>query len=129
MILERDKPPTLWVLLDEGTLHRLVGTPEVMVEQLDRLATIATRQNVRVQVVPHDVPCTAGFMSGFIIAELPDAATTVSVESAGRGEVSAEHDFVSMIWDRYDRIRAEARPPSQSAEMIKEARDRWKQKT
>ncbi|MFC4584506.1 helix-turn-helix domain-containing protein [Sphaerisporangium corydalis] len=129
ILLDRDKPPALWVLLDAGVLHRLVGSPEVMNQQLDYLATMATRQNVRIQVVPQGVPCTAGWASGFIIAELPDAPTVVSVESAGRGEVSAEHDFVSMVWDRYDRIRADACPSGPSLDMIKEAQGQWKHQT
>ncbi|GII80197.1 transcriptional regulator [Sphaerisporangium rufum] len=126
-VLERDRPPALWVLLDAGVLHRLVGSPEVMHQQLDHLATMATRQHVKVQIVPEGVLCTAGWMSGFVIAELPDAPTAVSVESSGRGEVSAEHDFVSMIWDRYDRIRADACPSGQSLDIIKEAQEQWKQ--
>jgi hypothetical protein len=126
IVLERDKPPALWVLLDAGVLGRLVGGPEVMHQQLGYLATIATRQHVKVQIVPQGVLCTAGWASGFIIAELPDAPTVVSIESAGRGEVSAEHDFVSGLWDRYDRIRADACPSGQSLDMIKEAQGQWK---
>jgi transcriptional regulator with XRE-family HTH domain len=128
MILERDTPPTLWVLLDQWVLRRPIGGPEVMHEQLDHLATIAGRHNVKVQIVPPDTPCTAGLMSGFALAELPDAPTAVSVESAGAGEVSAEHNLVAVVWDRYDRIRAEAYRPGQSLEIIKEERDQWKQK-
>ncbi|MFG1879597.1 Scr1 family TA system antitoxin-like transcriptional regulator [Sphaerisporangium sp. NPDC049003] len=128
-ILERDNPPGLWVLLDEWVLRRPIGSQTVMHEQLDHLATVAGRHNVKIQLVPHDTPCTAGLMSGFALAELPDAPTAVSVESAGAGEVSAEHDLVAVVWDRYDRIRAEAYRPGQSLEMIKEARDQWKNET
>lgn len=129
MILERNSPPALWVLMDEWTLRRPIGGREVMHQQLDYLATVASRPYVRVQLVPCDAPCTAGLLSSFIIAELPDAPTAVSVDSAGRGEVSAEHEFVKLIWDRYDRIRAEAYRPGQSLEMIKEAQDQWKPET
>ncbi|GAA4184389.1 helix-turn-helix transcriptional regulator [Streptosporangium oxazolinicum] len=129
LILDMDSPPVLWALFDEWVLRRPIGGPEVMYEQLDHLAAVAGRQNVKVQIVPHDTSCTAGLMSGFALAELPDAPTTVSVESSGAGEVSAEHDLAAFIWDRYDRIRAEAHRPGQSLEMIEEARDQWKQQT
>ncbi|MEV7006178.1 helix-turn-helix transcriptional regulator [Streptosporangium sp. NPDC051022] len=128
LVLRRDSPPALWVLVDEWVLRRQIGGPEVMYEQLDHLVTVAGRQNVKLQLVPHDSPCTAGLMSGFALAELPDAPTVVSVESAGVGEVSAEHDLVGAVLARYDRIRAEAYRPGQSLEMIKEMRDQWKQK-
>lgn len=129
LIFKRDSPPVLWALLDEWVIRRPVGGREVMVEQLDHLAAVAERQNVTIQLVPHDSPCTAGLMSGFVLAELPDAPTTVSVESAGAGEVSAEHELVTVIWGRYDKIRTEAYRPGQSLEMIKEARDQWQRKS
>ncbi|MGS2640309.1 helix-turn-helix domain-containing protein [Streptosporangium sp. G12] len=127
LILTKDSPLVLWALIDEWVLRRPIGGPEVMYEQLDHLAAVASRQNVKVQLVPYDTPCTSGLMSGFVLAELSDAPTTVSIESSGAGEVSAEHDLAAFIWDRYDRIRAEAHRPGQSLEMIKEARDQWKQ--
>ncbi|WP_182877177.1 helix-turn-helix domain-containing protein [Microbispora sp. H10670] len=128
-ILERENPPALWVLIDEWVLRRPIGGRQVMYEQLDHLAAVAARQSVRVQLVPADTPCTAGLMSGFALAELPDAPTAVSIESAGAGEVSAEHDLVTVVWDRYDRIRAEAYRPGESLQMIEEARDLWAHET
>ncbi|WP_329093341.1 helix-turn-helix domain-containing protein [Streptosporangium sp. NBC_01469] len=127
LILKKDSPPMLWALLDEWVLRRPIGGPEVMYEQLDHLAAVAGRQNVTVQIVPHDTSCTTGLMSGFVLAQLTDAPTAVSVESAGAGEVSAEHNLVGVVWDRYDKIRAEAHRPGQSLKMIEEARDQWKQ--
>ncbi len=129
LIFTRDNPPTLWVLIDEWILQRRIGGPHVMANQLNHLATVGTHHNVTIQIVPADNPCTDGLMSGFVIAELAEAPTTVSVESAGKGEVSAELDLVSLIWDRYDRLRAEAYRPGESLEKIKEAAERWSQKT
>ena len=37
-VLDRDKPPTCWFMLDEGVLRRCVGSPVVMKEQLIQLA-------------------------------------------------------------------------------------------
>ncbi|MFI7151456.1 Scr1 family TA system antitoxin-like transcriptional regulator [Nonomuraea sp. NPDC050022] len=129
LILTRDDPPVLWVLIDEWVLRRSIGEPRVMADQLSHLAAVAARQSVTVQIVAADSPCTDGLMSGFVIAELPNAPTTVSVDSAGKGEVSAEHDLVSLIWGRYDRLRAEAYRPGESLIMIKEAAEQWSRKT
>ncbi|WP_214411696.1 helix-turn-helix domain-containing protein [Sphaerisporangium fuscum] len=128
LILERDNPPELWVLIDESVLQRPVGGPAVMVEQLDYLAELADRPGIRVQLVPFDTPCTDGFLSSFTIAELPDAPTVVSIESAGTGEVSTAYDLVAAAWGQYDRIRAEAYRPGESLKMIKEVRDQWRRK-
>ncbi len=126
IVLDRDRPPALWVLLDETVLDRLIGGPEIMYEQLNRLVALAGRQNIKIQIVPRDTSCTSGLLSSFIIAELPDAPTSVSIESSATGEVSADHEVVSLVWSRYDRIRAEAYRPSQSLDIIKEAGIRWK---
>lgn len=126
VILEGDDPPTLWVLLDEGVLHRRIGAPEVMCDQLEHLLCMSERPNITVQIVPQETQCTVGYSSGFILAELPDSPTVVSVESLERGVVSADHDFVCHVWDRYDKLRSEACRAPESLGIIKKARDHWK---
>jgi transcriptional regulator with XRE-family HTH domain len=127
-ILDRDNPPELRVLLDEWVLKRPIGGREVMHEQLRHLAAIAGHRHVTVQLVPYDTACTDGLSSAFVIAELADAPTTVSVDSAGKGEVSAENDLVKLIFDRYDRLRTEAHRPDKSLERIEEAAEQWNPK-
>ena len=52
VVLDRKDPPLLWVVLDEGVLHRPVGTPEVMGAQLRRLAALCDEAYVTLQVIP-----------------------------------------------------------------------------
>ena len=125
VILGRDNPPVLWVLMDEWVLRRPIGGRKVMCEQLDHLLATADHQNIKVQLVPHDTQCTVGLMSSFTIAELPDVPTSVIVDSAAQAEASSEHHLVNIVWGIYDMIRAEAYRPSQSLELIKEARGQW----
>ncbi|GGK98564.1 transcriptional regulator [Sphaerisporangium melleum] len=124
-VLERARPPAIWVLIDEWVLRRPIGTEEVMREQLDYLLEVSGRHNVSIQLVPGEACCTAGLSSGFMLAQMPDGTTIVSVESAGRGEVSVDHELVAHVWGAYDKIRAEAYPTGVSIKMIKDARDRW----
>lgn len=128
-ILDRADPPELWILLDEWVLKRPLGGPRTMADQLAYLIEIANRRHVTVQIVPYDSPCTDGLLSAFTIAELPDASTAVFVESAGNGEASAEYELVTAIWGQYDRMRAQAYRPHDSLSLIKEAQQRWHQKT
>src|SRR5208337_1983916 len=44
--------PTLWVVLNEAVLHRQVGGPAVMRDQLAHIADVAGLGNVTVQVLP-----------------------------------------------------------------------------
>jgi Predicted transcriptional regulator with C-terminal CBS domains len=124
-VVEREDPPVIWALIEEGVLHRKIGGPQVMCGQLDHLIALARRPNVTIQVVPEETECTVGYTSGFILAELPDSPTVVSVESLERGVVSSEHDFVCHVWDRYDKLRAEAYRAPESLNRIKEAKAQW----
>lgn len=124
-ILDRDDPPIIWALLDEGVLHRPIGSSDLMRAQLEHLLTMADRPSVTIQIVPYGTQCTVGLESSFILAELPDSPTVVSVESSGRGEASAEHDLVTQTWDRYDKLRAEAYRIPESLEEITKVRGRW----
>jgi transcriptional regulator with XRE-family HTH domain len=129
LILERDDPPTLWALLDEGVLHRLIGSPEIMLHQLDHLLKMTERLNVTIQLIPRDTTCTVGWSSGFVLAELKDHPDVISVEAAGRSHVSTEQSLVATIWSMYDKLRAEALRPHESLNLIKEARGRWQSGT
>jgi Domain of unknown function (DUF5753)/Helix-turn-helix domain len=55
-----DAERSFWFIVDEAALRRMVGTPEVMANQLDHLIALADRPNVELQVVPFD----AGFYFG-----------------------------------------------------------------
>jgi hypothetical protein len=68
VILARPKPPTLWVLLDEGVLHRPVGDAQVMHEQVSYLAAAARRPNIVVQVVPRSVGAYEGLRGPLVLA-------------------------------------------------------------
>ncbi|MGW4411917.1 helix-turn-helix domain-containing protein [Nonomuraea sp. NPDC004702] len=124
-ILARDHPPELHVLMDEWVLKRPIGGRETMYEQLRHVAATARRRRVTVQLVPYDTPCTDGLSSSFVIAELAHDPTVVSVDSAGEGEVSADHKVVSLILDRYDKLRTEAYSAGESLARIEEAVDLW----
>jgi hypothetical protein len=43
-ILDRTSAPQLWCILDEGVLHRAIGGPKVMRDQLYHLAEVAEQQ-------------------------------------------------------------------------------------
>ncbi|MBG0821822.1 helix-turn-helix domain-containing protein [Planomonospora sp. ID91781] len=124
-ILERENPPLLSAVLDEGVLGRLVGTGRVMAGQLDHLLAMAQRPCVTIQVLPLSAGVTAGFLGGFFIAQSRGLANSVYVESAGQGQVSDRPDDVADIMIRYEAVRAEALPQRASLELIEKMRDRW----
>jgi hypothetical protein len=60
IILTRDKPPKLDMIVDEAALRRVFGSPEVMARQLRSLAAAAELPNVRLWVVPSNGPKRSG---------------------------------------------------------------------
>ncbi|WP_214412721.1 helix-turn-helix domain-containing protein [Sphaerisporangium fuscum] len=124
-LFERESPPMLWAVLDEGVLQRPIGGPAVMRGQMEHLLTMAEHPCVTIQIVPLMSGCTAGLLGGFFLAQLRDGREVVYLESAGQGHVTAQTKVVRDIQVRYEAVRASALPRDGSLNLIKEWMDRW----
>lgn len=123
-ILEKDDPPLLLVLIDEGVLRRRVNGSEVMREQLGYLLEVARRPAISIQVV--DSECMSGLAGPFMIAELPNGQPDIiHADSPVQGQVTADPIYVTSIWNRYEAIRRWAYPDHMSLKMIEEVRREW----
>jgi transcriptional regulator with XRE-family HTH domain len=76
-LLKEVKPLGFWALLDEAVLHRAVGGPGVMEEQLGHIVELTTLRNVTVQVVPYRVGAHPAPGSMFNILEFSAAVSDV----------------------------------------------------
>jgi Domain of unknown function (DUF5753) len=125
-ILERDHPPELWVILDEGVLRRPVGGSDVMREQLIHLGEMARRPHVVVQVIPLGAGGHQGLNGGaFVVADFEDAATIAYQDTAVSGQIiedASEADALAHTWDT---LRLEALPRAASLSLIEEAATQW----
>ena len=123
-ILEREHPPELWVILDEGVLRRPVGGSEVMQGQLVNLAGMACRPHIVVQVVPHAAGAHQGLDGGaFAIADFDDATTIAYQDTAVSGQIiedAAEADALAHTWDT---LRLEAVPRAASLSLMRKRQD------
>lgn len=125
-LLARADPPLLYVLLDEGVLHRPVGTSEVMAAQLARLADLSEQTYVTLQVIPYSAGAHIGLQGGFAIADLPDLPGIVFLDSVADGQTIEDAAIVSQVTQRFDALRAEALPRGASRDMIRKvAEERW----
>jgi transcriptional regulator with XRE-family HTH domain len=73
--LKADRPPVLRVVLDEAVLHRVVGGPVVMAEQLAHLAAISEKPNVTLQIVPFAAGSHLALGAGFTVLRFEDTPT------------------------------------------------------
>lgn len=69
VLLSRDVPPVLNVVVDEAALHRVAGNSQVMRAQLNRLVQEAARPNISIRVVPYDHGAYRAIENSFSILE------------------------------------------------------------
>lgn len=119
-ILTRDKPPLLWVVLDEAVLRRPVGGLEVMRAQLVRLLEASAAPDTVLQVLPFAAGEHANMSGPMTIMTLPDVGEVVYVEGPGSGQVIARTEDVADSVLLFDMLRATALSPADSAAMIAE---------
>lgn len=108
-LLERPAAPTLWVVMEEAVLHRMVGGPEVMREQIERLLEVSELEHVSVDVVPFTAGAHVGACAPFTYfrfeePELPDIVYTEVLSGAmyldQRSDVAAHleaHSRMSLL--------------------------------
>ncbi|AKG43100.1 helix-turn-helix domain-containing protein [Streptomyces xiamenensis] len=65
-ILDEPNAPRIICVLDEATLHREVGGPSVMAEQLRKLVSIAKPPHLSIQVIPYTAGAHAGMGGPFL---------------------------------------------------------------
>lgn len=125
-ILGPGDPPLLWVVLDEGVLHRQVGDNAVMKGQLLHLAEMSRRPNITVEAVPYSAGAHGGLLGAFVIAEFEDAPAIVYLETAAGGQIAEEPSTVAQVMLTFDTLRSEGLPRGASRDLImKVAEEKW----
>jgi len=125
-ILARADAPQLWCVVDEGVLHRPVGGPKVMHDQLGHLTDLAENPRTTIQVIPASAGAHAGLLGGFVIADLDGSPGMVYLETAAEGQIADSPAIVAHAMLRFDALRSEALPRAASRDLImKVAEDRW----
>jgi transcriptional regulator with XRE-family HTH domain len=124
-ILDGPDPAHVTALIYEPVLSRLVGTPEIMIGQLDHLLEMSRRRNVIIQVVP-DTGYFRGLEGPFHIAsgpEIPDTVDLVAVEDYVTDDPTVARKVVAL----FEEIRSYALNGRESQVRIQEALERWTQ--
>jgi transcriptional regulator with XRE-family HTH domain len=70
-LFEPENPLRLEVVLDEGILRRVVGSSQIMAEQLAVMSDRSALSNVTVQVLPFDAGFHRAHMGSFVLLEFP----------------------------------------------------------
>jgi transcriptional regulator with XRE-family HTH domain len=73
------RPLRLWVVLDESALRRVVGSPDIMREQLEHLNALGAEPHVTVQVLPYTAGAHPGLAGQFSILRFTDSSAAAPV--------------------------------------------------
>jgi transcriptional regulator with XRE-family HTH domain len=126
-ILEQPDPPEAVAVIDESVLHRLIGSPEVMHDQLIHVAELAERPYVCVQVVLTAVGATAGLSGDISLASSDGGPDVLHTDAVPEGHTTESRSQVRKAAVAFERIRGYALPRAQSRDLVMEvAKERWK---
>lgn len=118
-LLTRTPPLRLSVILDEAALHRQVGGPAVMKEQLERLAGIATWPNVTIRVIPFAAGAHAALESTFNILDFEDPAPSLVYVEGLIGFMYLERpQDLARYRGVFDQLHAKALTPQESIGLV-----------
>lgn len=117
-ILEQERPPLAWAVLDEAVLHRPIGGHEVMRAQLQRLLDFSTNRWMRIQVLPFAAGEHSSLAGSFTTMRFDDDPDVVYTEDLISGHMTASPDTVREGSLRYAHLQAAALSVEESAALI-----------
>ncbi|MCZ7417017.1 MULTISPECIES: helix-turn-helix domain-containing protein [unclassified Streptomyces] len=106
------------VILDEAVIRRPVGGREVMREQLRRLAVLADTPNTVMQLLPFTHGEHALLGGALTLMTLGDRSCVAYEESIDSGTLFEDEERVAARRRAYDRLRAHALSPKETAAIL-----------
>jgi len=117
-ILARARPPELWVVIDEAVLARVGGGVAVMRNQLEHLHAKANTPGITVQVVGFDYGLYPGGFHSILLQMAEGLPDVIYNEALAEPDDTSDTAALRAARKRWDRLRALALSPRESAELI-----------
>jgi transcriptional regulator with XRE-family HTH domain len=130
VVFDSDDPMRMLVVLDEAALHREIGGPAVMYEQIQRLIEAAAHPRVRLQVLPFAQGSHVGMAGTFGIFEFPDEhdPDIGFVETVAGSLFLERHAEVAAARDSFDELSAQALSREDTAHLLTEISAAYRQR-
>lgn len=100
-LLQTPDGPVAWTLLDEAVLRRPIGGPQVMAEQLRRIADMAEGGRLRLHVLPFAAGAHALLEGMLYLLDFRDAAPVAYVEGLYTGNLLDDPALVAACGTDY----------------------------
>jgi len=118
-LLTEVNPLTFRAVMDEAVLRRVVGGPQVMGKQLDRLIEVARLPNVTLQIIPFTVGSHPGLESNFNILELPKPTPSIVFVEGLVGSMYLERaEDLKRYQEVFERLQTVALSPKDTINAI-----------
>jgi hypothetical protein len=124
-ILDQAEPPSVVIVLDELALHRLIGTPEIMREQLEHAIELSKRPNIYLHILPTRTGANAGLGGPIHLATGIGSPEVLLVGALIEDQVSADPALVRRASASFDAVRGDALNRADSRNVLMEALERW----
>ncbi|MET8681343.1 helix-turn-helix transcriptional regulator [Streptomyces sp. NPDC004647] len=121
--LLRRKPPIAFsFIVEQALIERGTGGVEVTRELVDHLLNCAEMWNVELQIMPLRQPQHAGFDGPMQLLETPDHQWLGYSEGQRGGMLISDAKEVSIMLQRYAKMRSQALTPDDSVSLLKRMR-------
>ncbi|MFJ7339943.1 Scr1 family TA system antitoxin-like transcriptional regulator [Streptomyces sp. NPDC101110] len=120
-ILDGPSAPVIWTLLDEAVLRRAVGGPQVMTEQLHKIADLAESRRIRLHVLPYRVGAHPLMESLLTLMSFEDSAPVAYVDAFETGRLMDDPALVSACQTAYALALSDALSQQESLALVRSA--------
>ncbi|MEW1695663.1 MULTISPECIES: helix-turn-helix transcriptional regulator [unclassified Streptomyces] len=120
-LLDQPTHPVVWTLLDEAVLRRKVGSPDIMTEQLRKIANMAESGRLRLHVIPYAVGAHALLESYLTLMSFEDSAPLAYVEGFLTGNLMDDPALVNASQTSYALALSDALSQQESLALVRAA--------
>ncbi|MEC3979428.1 helix-turn-helix domain-containing protein [Amycolatopsis sp. H20-H5] len=117
-LITRRDPARLDVLLDEAAIRRIVGSRQIMADQLRYLLEMSDLPNVEIRVVPFSAGFTPALTGSYILLDSDEAPSIVSLEMQRSGLILHDADDVAGYRRAAETVREKAMSIEATRELI-----------
>ncbi|GGX01307.1 helix-turn-helix domain-containing protein [Streptomyces noursei] len=118
-ILDGPLKPVVWTLLDESVLRRRIGGPQVMAEQLRKIADLAEAGRLRLHVLPYGAGAHALMDSDLTLMSFEDSAPVAYAEGFLTGNLMDDPALVAASQTAYALALSDALSHQESLALVK----------
>ncbi|GAB1509538.1 helix-turn-helix domain-containing protein [Actinophytocola sp. KF-1] len=122
-VLTRQGAPRVWAVVDESVLHRPIGGPRVLRQQIEHLLELTRQPNVTLQILPYNMSGYAaeGAFSMLRFAE-PSLPDIVYIEHLSGALYLDRVEELEVYGRVIDRLAVDAETPDRSRQLLSKFR-------